>query len=458
MNRSGGRYKNLALFTGQFSLGILHTIFLFYYVKVFLNVFKINTYWFNVAQFLYMIWNAINDPLFGYLQDVGGTWMKSRSKIFTWFGPILALSFLSFWFPWGNSSSPPWVEGLHLIVALFLYDAFFSCVGVAWGALFTESTRDHRRRVKALKYSQLAILCSVNVIVVAEKISHSLDNFYAFQVFCVFLSFLSICCFYITGKLSEQDLSDSKDKLVPEEESPPLSFQSIITLTKELLGSKDFQRIIFTNFIHSCRSTAHLNFASIATDLVIPQRILAKGSWQISAFFAVVTLLPQILVILNEKVIVRHGAYRIIMFSFICSVISSFMFVLSWSPYVMIFFMIIDSITVHSMSPLFNIFLAEFTEDDAIRNSRKSTLSSVVFALNALIIKPANSIAPVVVVYFLNRSGYESYQKDQLRSPELSSCMIRILFLTPLVLGSIQLFLFKKYSIRHRAGNAALPL
>uniref|UniRef100_A0AC34G3E4 Uncharacterized protein n=1 Tax=Panagrolaimus sp. ES5 TaxID=591445 RepID=A0AC34G3E4_9BILA len=422
-----------------------------------------------------MIWNAINDPLFGYLQDVGGTWMKSRSKIFTWFGPILAISFLSLWFPWGTSSSPSWVEGLHMIVALFLYDAFFSCVGVAWGALFTESTRDHRRRVKALKYSQLAILCSVNVIVVAEKVSHSLDNFYAFQVLCVFLSALSTCCFFITGKLSEQDLSASKDKLIAEEETTPHSFpskdkliaeeektphsfRSIITLTKELLGSKDFQRIVFTNFIHSCRSTAHLNFASIATDLVIPQRILSKGSWQISAFFAVSTLLPQLLVIINEKVIVRHGAYRIIMFSFMCSVISSFMYILSWSPYVLIFFMIIDSITVHSMSPLFNIFLAEFTEDDAIRNSRRSTLSSVVFALNALIIKPANSIAPVVVVYFLNRSGYQAYQKDALRSPELSSCMIKILFIIPLVLGSVQLFLFKKYSIRHRQGNAALPL
>lgn len=145
----------------------------------------------------------------------------------------------------------------------------------------------------------------------------------------------------------------------------------MIILTKELIGSKDFQRIVGTNFIHSCRSTAHLNFASIATDLVIPQSVLAKGSWQLSAFFAVSTLLPQILVILNEKLIVRHGAYRIIMLSFVCSIISSGMYILSWSPYVLIFFMIIDSITVHSMAPLFNIFLAEFTEDDAIRNSRR---------------------------------------------------------------------------------------
>nr|CAD2169201.1 unnamed protein product [Meloidogyne enterolobii] len=72
----------LAIFLGNFGLGLLHTAFNFYYVKVFLNIFQVNEYWFNLAQFLFLIWNAINDPLFGYLQDVGGTWMQSRARIF----------------------------------------------------------------------------------------------------------------------------------------------------------------------------------------------------------------------------------------------------------------------------------------------------------------------------------------------------------------------------------------
>lgn len=144
----------LAIFLGNFGLGLLHTAFNFYYVKVilyplqfhrfiflqvFLNIFQVNEYWFNLAQLLFLIWNAINDPLFGYLQvgiyselffnlnsqDVGGTWMQSRARIFTYFGPFFVISFLITWFPWGNKDSPPYVEGLHLIVSLFFYDAFF---------------------------------------------------------------------------------------------------------------------------------------------------------------------------------------------------------------------------------------------------------------------------------------------------------------------------------------------
>lgn len=63
------------------------------------------------------------------------------------------------------------------------------------------------------------------------------------------------------------------------------------------------------------------------------------------------------------------------------------MYFFSWSPYVIMFFMFVDrldgyyrcnkyfllifSINVHSISPLMNILLAEFIDDDASRNSRK---------------------------------------------------------------------------------------
>lgn len=148
-------------------------------------------------------------------------------------------------------------------------------------------------------------------------------------------------------------------------------WHGVLRITVELLKAPDFQRIVMTNFIHTCRSVAHLNFASIATDLLIPQSVLAKGSWQISAFFAACTLIPQLIVITNEKLLVRTGVYRVMMFAFTMSIISSGMYLLSWSPLVLIFFMLADSILVHSISPLFNILLAEFVEEDTLRNTRR---------------------------------------------------------------------------------------
>jgi hypothetical protein len=76
-------------------------------------------------------------------------------------------------------------------------------------------------------------------------------------------------------------------------------------------------------------------------------------------------------VITNEKILVRTGVYRIMMFGFFTSILSSGLYILSWSPLVIIFFMLVDSVTVHSISPLFNILLAEFIEEDTQRNNRR---------------------------------------------------------------------------------------
>lgn len=102
-------------------------------------------------------------------------------------------------------------------------------------------------------------------------------------------------CFYITGRLGagrvKEPLLDEKTKSTAEEFG---GWRGIVRLTIELLRAPDFQRIVLVNFVHTMRGTAHLNFASIATDLLIPQSVLAKGSWQISVFFAACTLIPQV--------------------------------------------------------------------------------------------------------------------------------------------------------------------
>lgn len=50
----------ISLICGQVGLDLMHNLFMFYYVKVFLNIFKVDQWWFNFAQVLFLIWNAIN--------------------------------------------------------------------------------------------------------------------------------------------------------------------------------------------------------------------------------------------------------------------------------------------------------------------------------------------------------------------------------------------------------------
>ncbi|XP_042313564.1 transmembrane protein 180 isoform X2 [Sceloporus undulatus] len=57
-------YGSLSLF-----ISILHNVFLLYYVDTFVSVYKIDKLSFWIGETVFLIWNSLNDPLFGWLSD-----------------------------------------------------------------------------------------------------------------------------------------------------------------------------------------------------------------------------------------------------------------------------------------------------------------------------------------------------------------------------------------------------
>ncbi|GMT00974.1 hypothetical protein PENTCL1PPCAC_23148, partial [Pristionchus entomophagus] len=450
----------VALAAGQFGLSVMQTLFMFYYVKVYLNVFKISETYFAIAQALFLVWNAINDPLFGYLQDSSTSWLSNRRAVMRRFAPAMAISFVMMW-QW-----MPYEQGIHLSISLFFYDAFFSAIGVAWSAMFAEVDGGVVGRASAMKHSQLAILLSVNVIPIAEKISGSLDNLWSFQLMTIVVAVLGVGCMFhcsdpyfsktdslpttASKRNDEHSLLSSEDKLEMKDNS-----ELNMTSVKQLLVRRDFLSILFVNFIHNARSVMHLNFASITTELLIPSTILPKGSLALAIFYAACTLAPQIIAILSEGVVVRMGAHSIAQMSFLATVVASaLLYLVGTSPYMVMVYMFIDSVAVHSTAPLFNILISEFIEDDHRRHERSKPLSSLVFGVNALFVKPAQSIAPLAVVHYLNSYGYEGYKSSHFATGDLQEASRFMLFIPPLVLAAAQWIAFRSYSLAERNRRA----
>lgn len=61
--------KELAYGAVSFSSAAMHNIFITYYVHFFMEVFRVGDQWFYIGEIIFMIWNSLNDPLFGYLLD-----------------------------------------------------------------------------------------------------------------------------------------------------------------------------------------------------------------------------------------------------------------------------------------------------------------------------------------------------------------------------------------------------
>lgn len=108
------------------------------------------------TQVVYMIWNAVNDPLFGYLQDNSKVPCCSRRRLSILYGaPLYSLTFLLPWFPWRSYTPGDWLSGFHLMVALCAFDGMLTFVLLAQCALFAEISSNHQNRLRLVKYSQV---------------------------------------------------------------------------------------------------------------------------------------------------------------------------------------------------------------------------------------------------------------------------------------------------------------
>lgn len=106
---------------------------------------------FYAGQTIFALWNAVNDPLFGWMSDTasGRTGASRRLRNIALGGPLWAVAFALVWVPWSTSEVSPLLSGLHFAVSLCLYDGALTFVEVNHSALLSDMTHDGATRAKA---------------------------------------------------------------------------------------------------------------------------------------------------------------------------------------------------------------------------------------------------------------------------------------------------------------------
>ncbi|KAM9493384.1 transmembrane protein 180-like isoform 2-T2 [Clarias gariepinus] len=431
---------------------MMNSIFSFYYVKLFLNKYNISEGAFHKAQVVYMIWNALNDPLFGYLQDNSRVPCCSMRRISILYGaPFYGLAFLLAWFPWREYESGDWLSGMHLVITLCAFDGMLTFVLLAQCALFAEISENHQIRLRLIKYSQVASLVGSSSVLFCGLVSNNMDNFFAFQVFCVCVALLGCACMVYTGLRSESRF-DTKIAETSTQQKPPLSFSAVATMTWQILTNRDFQLFVLMNFFQVFLLAFFNNFAMIFADNLIPTDALPQLAKSI--MYGAGFICPQLLVLCSQNLLHGIGYYRIILITFAMEAGGALVMVLLGSEhyYCLALFITINMILVQAAFSLFNLPLADIIDSDLQKYKRSSPLSSMVFGTNALFTKPAQSLAPMLVVSILNQYGYESMKSgnvtDQSALEALHSVMFYMVCLVPLCITVLQFLFWKPFSVR----------
>ena len=195
---------------GCISLGsaALNTLFVTFYLEYFIFVVDVPTAWFYGGQMIFMVWNAVNDPLFGWISD---TWysktphsmLQQRLHAVLFGGVVWALSFVIIWHSWGVGT---WA-GVHFALSLCLYDGMLTLVEVNQSALLSDLASTPSERASMLQWS--AILgCVGSCTSIAGRLYWSRLEIAPFQTMTMFVAAACAIAFATSHRLLRTKAKD----------------------------------------------------------------------------------------------------------------------------------------------------------------------------------------------------------------------------------------------------------
>ena len=138
-------YGTTSIVTHLIDMALISVIIFFYEAEVGLNIWLI-----GLAYIIYLIWDAVNDPLVGYITDRPFKFTKKRGRRFPWmmiaYIPWL-ISFILIFTP--PNMDNQWILFGWLLATLCLYDFLESIFTVNFFALFPDKFRESSERVSA---------------------------------------------------------------------------------------------------------------------------------------------------------------------------------------------------------------------------------------------------------------------------------------------------------------------
>ncbi|MEM0481548.1 MAG: MFS transporter [Nitrososphaerota archaeon] len=175
-----GRLKGRA---GKIAYGIgnLGQALTYHMVGTFLIYFYVNEVRLDPAlvgvgfSLAYGVWNAINDPIVGYISDRTRTRWGRRIPYVLFGTPLMVVFFTLIWLPPVKDMPLPSQHDIGLftyfLITIGVFELLYTFVTVGWNALFPEMFQDLRERLEASIYRQVAAMIGLVIgFVIAPQI------------------------------------------------------------------------------------------------------------------------------------------------------------------------------------------------------------------------------------------------------------------------------------------------
>ncbi|XP_018408906.1 PREDICTED: transmembrane protein 180 [Nanorana parkeri] len=460
----------------SFFLSVLHNVFLLYYVDTFVSVYKIDKLSFWIGETIFLIWNSLNDPLFGWLSDrIFLSTKQSNVDISTpdvvlkrlralgRNGPLFALSFLAFWVSWAH-------PGLQFLICLCLYDSFLTMVDLNHNALLADLA------VSAVERTRLNFHCSLfsaigSLSVFASYTVWNKEDFFSFRIFCVILAAISALGFTVstwllkqrfqTGGNTVSDQDILKELYVEKSSVSPEKNITLLEYLRQLSRQRNFLWFVCMNLVQVFHCHFNSNFFPLFLEHLLSDRIsLSTGSFLLGISYIAPHLNNMYFLSLCQK----HGVYSVVRWLFIIKLVLSVLMLLAGPDqiYLLCIFIASNRVFTEGTCKLLNLVITDLVDEDFVLNRRKQAASALMFGMVALVTKPGQTFAPLIGTWLLCvYTGYDIFQRDAMNNismePQMDSsrmltttlrqgCFYLLVFI-PITCALLQLFTWSHFTL-----------
>ena len=350
--------------------------------------------WIAIASAIYAVWNAINDPLFGYITD--STRFKSGRRIpymrFT--APFLALTFILVWFaPSGAGDTTLFI---WMLGTMLLYDTCYTIIGLVYSALLPEvSESDAERNSLQISSSLFGLLGMILGFLIPDFFrpkTGGMVSFLPLRISMIVIGVLSMIFILITTlKVKERPEFTKVDKPIPLKDALRYTFTN-----------KSFLILVAQNFMSVLMQSLLLGMLFYLADYVLKMNTMII---LVCVFIPLIIGVP--LTTLLRKKLGVVGAQQLLLF---IAGVGLLLISLVPNPFILVC-LAMAGFGLSGPQTLTNVLFGQVADEDELRSGVRR--EGAFFGVNALITKPAQSVALALIPFVLEKTAFVTREANE---------------------------------------------
>jgi GPH family glycoside/pentoside/hexuronide:cation symporter len=368
--------------------------------------------WIGLASLIYAIWNAVNDPLFGYITDNTRSRWGRRIPYMRFTAPFLALTFILVWFAPQKAGQPAifW----WMLVTMLLYDTAYTIIGLTYSSLLPEVTESDAERndlqISASLFGLFGTLLGFIIPDLVRPKTGGNASFLPLQMAMIAVGIVgALLIIATTLKVKERPEFTRVDKAI-----------NLRNTLKFTFSSKSFLVLVAANFMSILMSSLITGAIYYLADYVV----------KINTMLLLACLfVPLIIGVPCTKIFTKRfgvvGGQQIMLTIAAVGLLAIMVVPTALIPLCLA----LAGFGLAGPQTLTNVLFAQVTDEDETRSGVRR--EGAFFGINALITKPAQSVAIALSPFILQTTHFVTREQNGgaifLNQPESAILGIKII-------------------------------